>query len=138
MLGSPVVLVNRTQEKLNFTADSRHYILEPGDNYGFVEGHAQFAVKQNPLMGSEDYMTLNFKSLVGVKEPGQDGKEWPDYPCAPLSDEELLAAMESNERFDRDGAGLGNVKFVRPRHPQPAAGRSFASTAGGNSFAVAG
>jgi hypothetical protein len=133
MVGSPIVLVNRTGENIPFTADSRHYILHPGDNFGYTEGHAQFAMKQNPLMGSEDYLTLEFQSLVGYK---LDGKEI--YPCAALSDEELLASMDSRERFDRNGAGLGNVKFVKPRHPQPGYGRVAASSANANALAVAG
>lgn len=133
MLGSPVILVNRTDAPLNFTADSRHYILTPGDNYGFVEGHVQFAVAQNPLMGTEDYLTLEFQSLVGVK---QDGKEI--YPCEKLTDDQLLAGMESKERFDRETAGLGAVKFVKPRHPQPGKGRAFPTAAGANAFAIGG
>lgn len=132
MLGSPVVLVNRTQEKLNFTADSRHYILEPGDNYGFVEGHAQFAVKQNPLMGSEDYYTTEFRSLVGVK-----GRA--DCPCDPISDDDLLAAMDSIERFNRADAGLAPTVVVKPRSRMPR-GRTGEVTTGasGNAMAIGG
>lgn len=128
MVGDPIVLVNRTGSPLPFVADGRHYVLDPGDNYGYVQGHAQFALAQNPLMGSEDYYTLDFKSLVGVK--GQTD-------CEPFSDEDLLAAMDSIERFDRSTAGLAPVKRAKPRSAMPR-GRSVASMANGNALAVGG
>ncbi len=106
MVGSPICLVNRTGEELKFTADGQHFELKPGDNYGFLEPHAYFAMAQNPLMGSEDYYTLEFQSLVGVK-----GKT----PCEPLSDEVLLAAMDKVERFNRDEAGLRPTRQIKLR-----------------------
>jgi hypothetical protein len=126
MQGNPVILVNRTSEPLTFVADSRHYILNPGDNYGFFEGHSRFAMAQNPLMGSEDYYTLEFKSRVGVKG---------ETDCSPISDEELLAAMDEVERFDRSTADLAPVRRVKPRHAPPR-GRQVAGQANENAFAV--
>jgi hypothetical protein len=90
MLGESIVLVNRTPKPLNFTFDGRSFSLKPGTNYGFHEVHEYFAKAQNPLMGSEDYLTLNFVSLVGV-----DGKD----DCEPIPVEVLNAAKEA-ERFD--------------------------------------
>lgn len=130
MVGAPVILVNRIGETLKFVADSRHYELEPGDNFGYVEGHVPFALAQNALMGSEDYHTLEFRSMVGWK---RDGKEQTD--CSPISDDDLLAAMECVERFDRQTSGLAPKVQVRPRTPPPR-GRSVASNANGNSMAI--
>jgi hypothetical protein len=112
MVGEPVVLVNRTPDPLSFVADGRHYTLQPGDNHGFVQGHTRFALAQNPLMGSEDYYTLNYQSKVGVKGSN------PTTPDTLLTDDELLIAMESLERFDRSLAGLrakeGSSGAARP------------------------
>lgn len=120
MVGSPIVLVNRTGDVLKFTADGQHFELQPGENYGYVEGHAYFAMAQNPLMGSEDYYTLDFQSLVGVK-----GKT----DCTPFSDEQLLHAMESIERFDRKASGLRDKVAVKPRHPMPKGRQGGVTTA---------
>lgn len=127
MLGSPIVLVNRTDMALKFTADGVHHELQPGDNYGFVDSQAYFAMAQNPVMGSEDYYTLEFKSLVGVK--GQTD-------CTPLSDEVLLKGMESIERFDRASADLSPAVAVKPRHRMPQ-GRSGGVTTGANENVLA-
>ena len=94
MVGEPVVLVNRTPIDLQFTADGRHYVLKPGPNYGFVQGHSLFAVKQNPMWGTEDYSTLEYISMIGI-----EGN--PDWPCDPISADELKAALDIEERFDR-------------------------------------
>jgi hypothetical protein len=126
MQGDPIVLVNRTSNDVSFVADSRHYILKPGKNYGYVQGHAFFALSQNPLMGSEDYHTLDFQSLVGVE--GQTD-------CTELTDEALLEAGELMERFDRSTAGLAPTKTVKTRHPAPR-GRQVASTANSNALAI--
>ncbi len=86
MNGSPVVLVNRTARILGFVADGQHFELTPGDNYGLNSAQAEFAKRQNPQMGTEDYMTLDYMSLVGVK--GQD-------PC------DAVVETDAIERFDR-------------------------------------
>lgn len=116
MTGNPIVLVNRTTSPLTFVADSRHYELKPGANYGYLEGHARLAQAQNPLPGSEIYHSLDFTSLVGVKDI--EGKEISD--CSPISDETILEAEEQSlgERFDRQASGLRDVKSVRNRHPK--------------------
>lgn len=130
--GSPVVLVNRIGENLSFVADGQHHILTPGDNYGFVEAHAFYAMKQNPLMGSEDYYTTEFKSLVGVK-----GRA--DCPCDPISDEELLASYDAIERFNRADANLAPAQVVKPRHRMPKGRTGEVTTAmSGNTMAIGG
>lgn len=107
MTGDPITLVNRTDEKLKFTADGRHYELAPGDNHGYVEAHAFFALKQNPVMGTEDYATVTSIYKVGVKK---GGVEMPEYPCDPLPAEVLLAGMDARERFDRRTTPRQNVE----------------------------
>lgn len=131
--GNPITLVNRTSEPLQFVCDSRIYRLEPGENQGFLEGHAFYATKQNPLMGSEDYHSLLFKSLVGVKVGGKASE---DFPCDPISDDELIASLDK-ERFDRESAGLPTGVRVKARH-QMLNGRisSAADLAPGGTLAV--
>ena len=125
MVGSPIVLVNRVGEPLNFVADGQHHVLQPGDNHGFVDSQAYFAMAQNPLMGSEDFYTLNFQSLVGVK-----GKT----PCEPFSDDELLASYETIERFNREESGLRpGIRVKGQNRPR---GRSVASSANLGTLAV--
>ncbi len=118
MVGSQIVLVNRVGENLNFTADGQQHTLVPGNNYGFVDAQARFAMDQNPLMGSEDYYTLQFRSLVGVRV-SVNNQLVDKSPCEPISDEDMLAAMECVERFDRKDAGLAPVKYVKPRSRMP-------------------
>jgi hypothetical protein len=128
--GSQIVLVNRIGEDLKFVCDGQHHVLTPGENYGYVDSQGYFAKSQNPLMGSEDYYTLDFQSLVGVK--GKDD-------CTPLSDDVLLAAMDCVERFDREGSGLRPGVRTKPRHRMPR-GRTgeVSGGAGDNSFAIGG
>ena len=128
MVGTPIVLVNRTGSVLKFVADGQHFELTPGDNYNFVEPHAYFAMAQNPLMGSEDYYTLEFQSLVGVKGD-------PARPTTPFSDEELGVAAATIERFDRSNAGLAPIKVVKRA---PVRGRGDSNLASGNAFAIGG
>jgi hypothetical protein len=118
MNGNPIVLVNRVGEDLNFMADGHQHTLVPGDNYGFVDAQARFAMEQNPLMGSEDYYTLQFSSLVGVRQ-SVNGKLVDKTACDPISDEVLLEAMENPERFDRKASDLAPVRRVKPRFRMP-------------------
>lgn len=124
MTGDPCVIVNRTSDPLTFVADSKHYTLTPGENYGLNTGHAGFAMRQNPLMGSENYYSLEFISLVGIKGST-------DYPCDPISDEAILEAMNSVERFSRKDTDLGPVKTIKKPRPT-----GMTTMAGANSFAV--
>jgi len=115
MVGNQICLVNRTGENLKFVADGQHHVLVPGDNYGFVEPHAYFAMAQNPLMGSEDYYTLDFQSLVGVKGD-------PTRPTTPFSTEELLESYDQDERFNRAASGMAPGRKIKARH-RPLQGR---------------
>jgi hypothetical protein len=115
MVGDPIILVNRIQSDLTFVADGRHYELKPGPNYGFVSGHAQFAMAQNPMFGSENYYTLDYESMVGVQ--GQTN-------CDPISDAELLVSLDKPERFDRAASGMPPkvaVKIAKLRGRQASA-----------------
>lgn len=122
----PIVLVNRTSEPLKFTADSQHHILAPGKNYGFFAWQAPFAKAQNPLFGSEDFYSLDYTSLVGVE--GEDN-------CDPIPEEELIAAMDKVERFDREANGMRPGVKVANRHSIKR-GRAPSGNAGQNAFAV--
>lgn len=131
MLGDPIILVNRTSLPLQFVADGRFYTLQPGDNHGYVRGHAQFAMQQHPLMGSEDYYSLEFESLIGIKG---------ETPCDEIPDDVLQAVNEQEaERFNRERSGLRSAIKVKPRHRVPT-GRSggVTSAANANAYAIGG
>ena len=123
MTGNNIVLVNRTSKPLEFTADGRHYILTPGDNPGYVEGHAHFACHQNPLLGSEDFYTLQFTSLVGVKGEKALEDQW---PISPIDDDTVELGKLEQERINRSTvAGRNRIEFERVRQPiRPAEARS--------------
>jgi hypothetical protein len=131
VVGEPVVLVNRTSLPLTFVCDSRPYDLKPGPNYGFVQGHALYAIKQNPLMGSENYSTLGYQSLVGIE--GND--EW---PCEPITDEQLLEAWETGERFDRKSKDSPLIQKVKAKAKAARLGRIDGGGAGANAMAIGG
>ena len=120
-----ITLVNRTSEPLKFTADGKHEVLQPGENHGFFAWQAYYAKAQNPLFGSENYYTLEFESLVGVK--GEDN-------CDPIPEDVLIAALDKVERFDREADGLRPGVKVPNRHTPK--GRAPSSMAGQNAFAV--
>lgn len=122
----PICLVNRTPDVLQFTADGQSHRLTPGDNWGFFAWQAPYAKAQNPLMGSEDYYSLNFTSLVGVK--GEDD-------CTPIPEEDLLAAMDQVERFDRVRDGLRPANRV-PNRFSITRGRGPSSGAGQDAMAI--
>lgn len=120
-----ITLVNRTSEPRSFTADGVQHILQPGDNHGYFAWQAPYAKAQNPLFGSEDYYSLEFTSLVGVK--GEDD-------CEPIPDEILLAAMDQVERWNREQQGMRpGVKVKNYAAPR---GRGPSNLAGQNAFAI--
>lgn len=129
IVGDPIVLVNRTAHPLEFTADGRTYKLTPGDNYGYVRPHAQYAMAQNPLMGTEDFYSLEFESLVGIKG---------ESACDPIADDVLEEVNKTEvERFNRERNGMRSGMKVQPRHRMPT-GRTggVTSHATQNAFAV--
>ncbi len=108
MIGNPIVLVNRTSHPLHFTKGGRQFTVMPGRNYGFTSDQVRFAKAQNPLLGTEDYLTRKFESLIGV--------EGTKDPVDPIPDAVLEAA--SPERFDRNSfvdPRLRNVEMIRGR-----------------------
>jgi len=104
IVGDDVILVNRTSKPLTFKADGRDFVLKPGANYGFNSGHAEFAYKQHPLPGTQDYGTLQFVSLVGImREDGQELTEL--FDCSEITDERIAKAA---------GKELFNVATMPP------------------------
>jgi len=95
ILGDPVVLVNRTTKPLTFKANGRDFVLKPGKNYGYNSGHAEFAYKQHPLPGTQDYQSLQFISLVGIMR--EDGTVL--YDCEEIPDSVIESAV-GKEPFD--------------------------------------
>jgi hypothetical protein len=96
---TPTKVINRTSRPLSYIADGRVYTLQPGVNI-IPSTHVRFAKSQNPVMGSEDYYTLSFDSLIGV-----DGKD----DCSPIPDELLESAIE---RFDRSSMSAESRKVA--------------------------
>lgn len=90
--GDTVLLVNRTSKMLSAQWDGAHYHFEPGETPNVPFNIAQAAVKQNPLLGSEDPLgdPNIFYSLFGIK-----GARDPFGDCSPI---EQSAA---SERLDR-------------------------------------
>lgn len=93
-----VTVVNRTQETLTGTFDSRQYELTPG-KHEFPRDKATKFVEQNPVMGSENPRTGDMIYKLGIEELRMD--------CSPLTPEFLARFQNSVERWDRsrlDGA----------------------------------
>lgn len=66
-----VTVVNRTSKPLEAVWDGLRYAIPVGES-AFPEAIAKAAKRQNIVMGSEDPRTLRVKSLIGVKEWGDD------------------------------------------------------------------
>lgn len=131
MIGTPIVLVNRTSRPLSFTKDGRTFTVEPGRNHGFTSDQARFAKAQNPLWGTEDYLSRKFESLLGV--------EGTKDPVDAIPDAVIDAARESGERFDRESfmdPRLRKVDQIRRKH---APSRDDVAThAGADAMAIGG
>jgi len=90
--GDTVLLVNRTTKMLSAQWDGTHYHFEPGETPNVPTAIAVAAVKQNPLLGSEDPLgdPNLFTSLFGIK-----GARDPFGDCSPLEQ------SNAGERIDR-------------------------------------
>lgn len=64
-----VTLVNRTKKNLEVCWDGKRTVLVPGKN-ALPQIVAEAAKRQNPIMGSEDPITLQMDYLVGIEEIG--------------------------------------------------------------------
>ena len=131
IVGDDVILVNRTSKPLTFKADGRDFVLKPGPNFGFNTGHAEFAYKQHPLPGTQNYDSLQFISLIGIKR--EDGVEI--YDCEEITDEILEGAV-GKEMFDVSTMPLearAGRKVEKGRHMT---GRGSVSPAGQNAMAT--
>lgn len=98
--GDTVALVNRTSKPLAAQWDGTHYQFDPGETPNVPLSIAIAAVKQNPLLGSEDPLgdPNVFLSLFGIK-----GARDPFGDCAPL--EQNTAAAERIDRSKVMGPG---------------------------------
>jgi hypothetical protein len=97
--GDTVPLVNRTSRVLSAQWDGTHYHFEPGETPNVPVPIAIAAVKQNPLLGSEDPLgdPNIFVSLFGIK-----GASHLFGDCSPLEQ------SGAGERIDRSKImGLG-------------------------------
>jgi hypothetical protein len=114
-----ITLINRTkgagpyERELSVRFDGEEIKLKPGENPGIPRVAADFAKRQNVLMGSRHpFNTSLQKSLVGVKELDNEDD------CRYFSEAELEAASQKLEAVDRSGEFYGeplrqNVKLQR-------------------------
>jgi hypothetical protein len=104
-----VTLVNRTigaeefERDLNVRYDGEDLTLKPGENTGVPRVAAQFALNQNPLMGSANPLqaTKYAVCLVGIKADPDHGVKGTD--CTPISKVVLAKAAGKYEVLDRSG-----------------------------------
>lgn len=87
-----VTLINRTQDTLTGTWDSKQYDLLSGKSEHPLDRAVKFK-EQNPVMGSEDPRTNSIIYKIGVEELHDD--------CSPLTPEFLARFSGSIERWDR-------------------------------------
>lgn len=98
-----VTLVNRSSKILNGTWDGRHYDIAPG-NHSFPELQALKFKDQNPLMGSEDPVTLDKTYLIGIVEHGDD--TFPLEQASSITLQDLSKKINSGELKVIAGNGL--------------------------------
>ena len=87
-----VTLVNRTQETLTGTWDSRQHMIKPGKSEHPMDRAVKFK-EQHPVMGSEDPSSNSMIYKMGVEELNDD--------CSPLTPEFLAQFKGRIERWDR-------------------------------------
>ena len=102
-----VTVYNRTigagayERDLNVRYDGEDIKLKPGANPGFPRVAIEYAVKQNPLMGSKHPVDpRKYISLVGVEG-------YKKLPCEPIDEMTLATAAQALEVVDRDGSFYG-------------------------------
>jgi hypothetical protein len=132
IVGDEVILVNRTERPLSFKADGRDHVLKPGENYGFNAGHAEFAYKQHPLPGTQNYDSLQFVSLIGIIR-ASDGTVL--YDCSPIGSD-IIAAAAGKELFDIETMPADAQKGRTVSKGRHLAGRETASLATANAIAA--
>lgn len=81
-----LTVVNRTSKNLMVTWDGKRITLVPGKN-ALPAVVAEAAKRQNPIMGSEDPVSLQMRYLVGIEEQEDD--------CTPIEQ------SNSVQRIDR-------------------------------------
>lgn len=94
-----VTLVNRSSKVLPGTWDGRHFSITPGQ-HSYPEIQALKFKEQNPIMGTEDPMTLQKQYLIGIVELGDD--------ISPIEQSDSVALEDL-----RDKIASGELKLVR-------------------------
>lgn len=94
-----VTIVNRSSKTLEGTWDGKHYEIPPGKS-SFPEIQADAFRRQNPIMGTEDPLTLERQYLIGIVECGHD--------CSPIeqSDALTMAKVDMSKYDVIKGNGL--------------------------------
>lgn len=83
-----LTVVNRTSKNLTVTWDGKRIILTPGRN-ALPAIVAEAAKRQNPIMGSEDPVTLNMRYLVGIEEQEDD--------CSPVEQSPAIQRIDRSK-----------------------------------------
>jgi len=99
-----VTLVNRSSKTLEGVWDGRHYDLKPG-KHSFPEAMAMKFKDQNPIMGTEDPMSLQRQHLIGIEEFGDN--------CSPI--EQSTAPVMNAGTLEK--IRKGELILVRADHP---------------------
>jgi hypothetical protein len=87
-----VTIVNRTEEPITGTWDSKSFVLTPGKHEFTLEKAERFKA-QHPVMGSENPQTGDVVYKLGIVEYHD--------PVTPLSPEFLAGFKGSVEKWDR-------------------------------------
>jgi flagellar basal body rod protein FlgF len=87
-----LTVCNRTSKPLTVTWDGKRIVLAPGKN-ALPAIVAEAAKRQNPIMGSEDPVTLQMRYLIGIEEQEDD--------CSPI---EQTNAVQRIDRSKLHGA----------------------------------
>jgi flagellar basal body rod protein FlgF len=83
-----LTVVNRTSKNLFVTWDGRRTALAPGKNQ-LPAIVAEAAKRQNPIMGSEDPVTLSMRYLVGIEEQEDD--------CSPIEQTNAVQRIDRSK-----------------------------------------
>ncbi len=83
-----LTVVNRTSKPLQVTWDGKHTTLVPGKN-ALPAIVAEAAKRQNPIMGSEDPVSLQMRYLVGIEEQEDD--------CSPVEQSPAIQRIDRNK-----------------------------------------
>src|SRR5262245_26697687 len=111
--GDTVPLVNRTSKVLSAQWDGTHYHFEPGETPNVPIAIAVAAVKQNPLLGTEDPLgdPNIFQSLFGIK-----GARDPFGDISPLEQNTAAGERLDRSKIAHSGRTAKRVNAGGPTH----------------------